>query len=222
MLRMGKSPKVEPAQTGNEHTTDNPAPSYNAPRTYPTYQNTAEPASSLYPQSDTATTTRAVSESESLARNIKEGTLSGYVGNGTVLKGDASFKAMLRVDGHLSGQVTSESGTLLVGTNGVVDANVNVAVATIHGTINGDIIATQRLELGRTARVNGNIQAPSLMIEQGAIFEGSCRMVELKAAQDKSKKREERAANTDDAISSMPVVNASEPADLSAMPDMAS
>jgi len=221
MLRMGKSPKAEPAQPGSEHTTDNPATSYNAPRTYPTYQNPTEPAS-LYPQGDTATTSRAVSESESLARNIKEGTLSGYVGNGTMLKGDASFKAMLRVDGHLSGTVNSESGTLLVGTNGIVDANIKVAVATIHGTINGDIIATQRLELGRTARVNGNIQAPSLMIEQGAIFEGSCRMVELKAAQDKSKKREERATGPDELIAGMPVMEATEPADLSAMPDIPS
>jgi cytoskeletal protein CcmA (bactofilin family) len=49
----------------------------------------------------------------------------------------------------------------------------------IHGTINGDIIATQRLELGRAAKVNGNIQTPSLIIEQGAVFEGSCKMVQM-------------------------------------------
>jgi len=58
----------------------------------------------------------------------------------------------------------------------------------IHGTINGDIIATQRLELGRAAKVNGNIQTPSLIIEQGAVFEGSCKMVQMSAAVDKNKK----------------------------------
>jgi cytoskeletal protein CcmA (bactofilin family) len=58
----------------------------------------------------------------------------------------------------------------------------------IHGTINGDIIATQRLELGRAAKVHGNIQTPSLIIEQGAIFEGSCKMVQMTAAVDKLKK----------------------------------
>jgi cytoskeletal protein CcmA (bactofilin family) len=57
----------------------------------------------------------------------------------------------------------------------------------IHGTINGDIIATQRLELGRAAKVNGNIQTPSLIIEQGAIFEGSCKMVQMSAAGIKKK-----------------------------------
>ena len=70
--------------------------------------------------------------------------------------------------------------------NGKVDANIEVAVAVIHGTINGDIIATQRLELGRAAKVNGNIQTPSLIIEQGAVFEGTCKMVQM--ATDKAKK----------------------------------
>ena len=123
-----------------------------------------------------------MTESETLARDIKEGTLSGFVGGGTVVTGEANFKAMMRVDGHLSGRVSSSSGTLIVGANGKVDANIEVAVAVIHGTINGDIIATQRLELGRAAKVNGNIQTPSLIIEQGAVFEGSCKMVQMSAA----------------------------------------
>ena len=127
-----------------------------------------------------------MTESESLAKDIKEGTLSGFVGGGTVVTGEANFKAMMRVDGHLSGRVSSSSGTLIVGANGKVDANIEVAVAVIHGTINGDIIATQRLELGRAARVNGNIQTPSLIIEQGAMFEGSCKMVQM--ATDRAKK----------------------------------
>ena len=94
----------------------------------------------------------------------------------------------MRVDGHLSGRVSSTSGTLIVGANGKVDANIEVAVAVIHGTINGDIIATQRLELGRAAKVNGNIQTPSLIIEQGAVFEGTCKMAQMSAAVDKGKK----------------------------------
>jgi cytoskeletal protein CcmA (bactofilin family) len=84
--------------------------------------------------------------------------------------------------------VSSSSGTLIVGANGKVDANIEVAVAVIHGTINGDIIATQRLELGRAAKVNGNIQTPSLIIEQGAVFEGSCKMLQMTAAAEKNKK----------------------------------
>jgi cytoskeletal protein CcmA (bactofilin family) len=70
---------------------------------------------------------------------------------------------------------------LIVGANGKVDANIEVAIAIIHGTVNGDIIATQRLELGRAAKINGNLQTASLAIEPGALFEGSCKMIKMNA-----------------------------------------
>src|SRR5215213_8574337 len=147
---------------------------------------TATPTEAYQESVYTQTTSRAVTESESLARDIKEGTLTGFVGNGTTLTGEANFKGMLRVDGGLSVRVSSSDGTLIVSTNGRVDANVEVAVAQIFGTVNGDITASKRIELGRAAKVNGNIQTPSLAIEQGAIFEGSCRMVQLKEQSEKS------------------------------------
>lgn len=146
----------------------------------------ATPTEAYQQQAYTQTTSRAVTESESLARDIKEGTLTGFVGNGTTLTGEASFKGMLRVDGGLSGTVRSTDGTLIVSTNGRVDANVEVAVAQIYGTVNGDIIATKRIEMGRVAKVTGNIQTPALVIENGAIFEGSCRMAQVKEGADKT------------------------------------
>ena len=129
--------------------------------------------------------TRAISESESMARDIKEGRLSGYVGNGTVLTGETNFQAMLRIDGHLTGRVSSENGTLIIGSTGKVDANIAVAAAIISGAVNGDIVATEKLELGRSARVVGNIQTPRLVIEDGAIFEGGCTMLKAKESFDK-------------------------------------
>jgi cytoskeletal protein CcmA (bactofilin family) len=144
----------------------------------------------------TSTTSRAISESEALARDIKEGILNGFVGNGTALTGEATFKGMLRVDGRLKGHITSQDGTLIVGTGGQVDADIEVSVATIHGTVNGDIIATKRIEIGRTSKVIGNIQTPALVIEQGAIFEGSCRMLQVKEEADKQEKKEMREADS--------------------------
>lgn len=128
------------------------------------------------PVPQTSSTTQAVPESEAIARDIKEGNLGGFVGNNTHLTGNASFKGMMRVDGHLSGKITSGDGTLIVSTNGLVEADSEVAVAKVYGTVRGNITATSLIELGRTARVTGNISAPSLVIEGGAIFEGDCRM----------------------------------------------
>jgi cytoskeletal protein CcmA (bactofilin family) len=93
---------------------------------------------------------------------------------------------------------------LIVGANGKVDANIEVAVAVIHGTVNGDIIATSRLELGRAAKLNGNIQTASLMIEPGALFEGSCKMIKLSSGKSKSNGRDEQLLDT----SSMKPINA--------------
>ena len=191
MLRMGKNTKD---QTESEQTTDSQTTQFNASRSSNYGSSYQQPAETQYrPQTESAGSSRAVTESESLARDIKEGLLSGFVGNGTTLTGEANFKGMLRVDGHLSGQVKSEGGTLIVGNNGQVDADIEVAIATIHGAVNGDITASQRLELGRAAKVNGNITTPSLVIEQGAVFEGSCRMFQQKAAHEKQ--REDQASD---------------------------
>jgi len=244
MLRMGKNPKVEHADSDNTmdtkaHAPQQPhyadaraTPQYNAAAPYQSQQ-TAEPQpyrAAAAPEQSSAP--RAVTESESLARDIKEGTLSGFVGNGTVLTGEATFKAMLRVDGHLSGRISSDSGTLIVGNNGQVDADIQVAVAVIHGTINGDIIASQRLELGRAARVNGNIQTPSLVIEQGAVFEGTCRMAQLKTALDKKQPEEkqdakEKSRDNGALVAGAGIVgetaaNAAAPADFTSMSEIAS
>jgi cytoskeletal protein CcmA (bactofilin family) len=177
MLRMGKSPKQEPTDNGKQPMTEQPAyagPAQPAPPAPPShYAYTETPAR---PVVEPPSTPRAVLETESLAREIKDGTMSGFVGGGTTLSGEAVFRGMLRVDGHLTGQIKSDEGTLIVSSGGRVDAAIYVAVAKINGIINGDIVASERLELGRAAQVRGDIHTPVLIIEQGAVFEGSCRM----------------------------------------------
>ena len=164
MIRMGRSNKTEePVETPKFQDNFN----INTGNSYGVRQ-------------EVSATNRAMSESESMARDIKEGRLSGYVGNGTVLTGETNFQAMLRVDGHLTGRVTSENGTLIIGSTGQVDANIIVASAVINGIVNGDIVAMDKIELGRTARVVGNVQTPKLIIEEGAIFEGNSSMLKAK------------------------------------------
>jgi cytoskeletal protein CcmA (bactofilin family) len=182
MLRMGKNPSEDKSQTQTD--TD----SYST-RSYSPYQSSETQAR---PATENAATPKALTESETIAREIKDGSLSGFVGSGTVITGEASFKSMLRVDGRFSGRITSGTGALVVGAGGQVDANIEVSIATIHGVVNGDIIAGQRIELGRAAKLNGNIQTPSLVIEQGAVFEGSCKMVQPKATAEKPAKVERK------------------------------
>lgn len=178
MIRMGRSSKTEPT---NEQVNSNAATVSSPPRN--TYQSSAN---------SSAQNQQALTESETMARDIKEGRLSGFVGCGTVLTGETNFQSMLRIDGHLTGTVSSTDGTLIVGSTGQVDANIRVSAAVINGTVNGDIIATERLELGRSARVAGNVQAPRLVIEDGAILEGSCTMLKAQENLEKRKVEYER------------------------------
>jgi len=167
MIRMGRGNRDQPGASDFQEQTPGAEPAYR-------YAN----------ETQAATARGAISESDSMARDIKEGRLSGFVGHGTTLTGETEFHAMLRVDGHLIGTVTSEAGTLIIGTNGQVDANILVAAAMINGTVNGDVVATEKLQLGRTARVMGNIHSPRLIVEEGAILEGSCSMLKARETQE--------------------------------------
>jgi cytoskeletal protein CcmA (bactofilin family) len=207
MFRPGRNPKdTHAADDTADHTPQSasnaPGSGYGSGSAASGAGAAATPTEAYQQQVYTQTTSRAVTESESLARDIKEGTLTGFVGNGTTLTGEANFKGMLRVDGGLSGRVASADGTLIVSTNGRVDANVEVAIAQIYGTVNGDIIASKRIEMGRTAKVTGNIQTPALAIEQGAIFEGSCRMEQPKEKTEKGTDASSASASTSAASAS--------------------
>jgi len=193
MLRMGRSPKTD--------STENQPQSNTQPQPFQTPP--SAPAQTLAPPERTAPTAthertpsapRAVTESEALARDLREGIVSGFVGSGTTVSGDAEFKGMLRVDGHFTGRIRSEKGSLIVSAGGVVDAEIEVASAKINGTVNGDIVASQRIEFGRSARVRSNIQTPALVIEEGALFEGNCRMNQPKAEEIKAAKASENRA----------------------------
>ncbi|GIU81587.1 MAG: polymer-forming cytoskeletal protein [Acidobacteria bacterium] len=167
MIRIGRKPEEEPSSAEKQQeakaVTQTPAAQASTVQT-----STA--------QTSTAQTTTVTSSNEPHTIEIKGERLNGYVGSGATFVGEATFQAMLRVDGTLTGQVKSEEGTLIVGTAGRVDANVRVGVAIINGVVNGDIFASSRVELGKTAQVTGNIETPRLKIEEGAFFEGKCTM----------------------------------------------
>lgn len=108
--------------------------------------------------------------------NVNKDNWLGFVGDVVNFTGEVCFKSMLRIDGHFSGNVTSEDGTLIVSTGAeVTKAVIKVAVAKINGTVEGDIRASEKLVLGRTANVKGVVRAPALVVEEGAQLNGSCR-----------------------------------------------
>mgnify|MGYP005864923023 CR=1 FL=1 len=99
------------------------------------------------------------------------GGLTAFIDQGSSFEGKLSFKDTVRIDGHFSGQITSEN-TLVVGESGEIQADIRSKTVIISGTVVGDIAADQRVVLHKTAHVEGNIETPSLAVEEGAAFHG--------------------------------------------------
>lgn len=100
----------------------------------------------------------------------------GWIGRGIEVKGDIMFADRLQVDGKSVGKLTSESGTLIVGESGQLEAQVDVGVCVVHGELRGNLIARSKLEIRRTGRVHGDVVTPVLLVEEGAVFNGAIRM----------------------------------------------
>jgi cytoskeletal protein CcmA (bactofilin family) len=110
--------------------------------------------------------------------NVNKDNWLGFVGDVVNFTGEVCFKSMLRIVGHFSGNVISQNGTLIVSTGAeVTKAVIKVAVAKINGTVEGDILASKELVLGRTANVKGQVACPALVVEEGAQLNGSCRRI---------------------------------------------
>ena len=79
------------------------------------------------------------------------------------------------LNGKLTGEITS-ADTLIIGEKGVVNATVRAGTLLVSGEVTGNILATVRVELRGTARVFGDVEAPVIVVEEGVLFDGHCRM----------------------------------------------
>ena len=112
---------------------------------------------------------------------------TSVIDQGCELEGRLTFVGTLVLNGKFRGELYS-SDTLLVGETGQAEAEVQVGVAIVSGQITGNIIARERVELRGTARVYGDIVTPVLVLEEGVVFDGRCKMKseELRAVQKSS------------------------------------
>jgi cytoskeletal protein CcmA (bactofilin family) len=103
--------------------------------------------------------------------------LNGFLDEGTEFSGELRFRDALRVDGRVKGKVVSDN-LLIIGETGQVDAEIDCGVVSIRGRVTGTVRARQRIELLSGCRVLGTLVSPKLVIEDGAFFQGDCRMGE--------------------------------------------
>ncbi|HKM03027.1 MAG TPA: polymer-forming cytoskeletal protein [Lachnospiraceae bacterium] len=101
--------------------------------------------------------------------------INSIIGLDTLFEGNITTKEITRVDGIIKGNVTSE-GTLIVGPKGKVEGNINATNVIIGGIIEGDLKATGKVEITSTGSIKGDITTKSLIIDENAVFQGTCSM----------------------------------------------
>jgi len=126
----------------------------------------------------TSAPTSGASSSSSSSSGI--GNLTAFIDQGSEFEGKLSFKDTVRIDGSFSGEISSDN-TLIVGETGEIHAKIDSVCVVISGLVEGDIHAKDQVVLHKTAVVNGDIQAPSFVVEEGAQLNGSVRMTQSSA-----------------------------------------
>jgi len=114
----------------------------------------------------------------------KKDQINAFLGKDTEFEGKLSFNGAVRIDGRLKGEIFTE-GTLIVGESAVIASNINVSHIIVSGEIRGNIEASDRIEVHAPGKVFGNIQAPTVIIDEGVVFEGNCRMHPTKETDEK-------------------------------------
>ena len=101
--------------------------------------------------------------------------LTAFIDQGSSFEGKLSFKDTVRIDGGFEGEITSEN-TLIVGESGNVTALIRSSVVVISGTVVGNIHARAKVVIHKTGRVEGDVESPCLVVEEGATLNGVVRM----------------------------------------------
>jgi cytoskeletal protein CcmA (bactofilin family) len=102
--------------------------------------------------------------------------ITALLGRGTRFEGKLYFEGRVRIDGAFAGEIKSDD-TLIIGDGAEVNAEIDVSTVIVRGgSVHGNVRAKTSLEIHAPAKLVGNIHSPSVFIDRGVEFQGSCRM----------------------------------------------
>lgn len=110
--------------------------------------------------------------------NVNSEQIDAIIGAQTVITGDICSQGAIRIDGKVEGNLI-KANNVIIGANGVVKSNITAVNAIIGGNIEGKIEVMEKIEILSTAKVIGNVNVGTLIINEGGIFRGNCEMKQL-------------------------------------------
>lgn len=103
------------------------------------------------------------------------------LGPDTSITGKLSFSAPTRIDGKLKGEIRA-TDLLIIGEQAVVEGAVRAQKLVLHGEVQGDVISSERVEIPAGGRLRGSVQAPVVVVHEGAFLDGDCKIVPIAQA----------------------------------------
>lgn len=110
------------------------------------------------------------------------GELTAFLDEASEIEGKFSFSGTVMINGKMRGEIHS-SDTLIVGEKGVIHASIHAGTVLVSGEVVGNVVGLERVELRGSARVTGDIEAPIVVVDEGVMFEGHCRMTRAGAGE---------------------------------------
>lgn len=114
----------------------------------------------------------------SRSQDVSREEINAFLGAGTVYQGKLTFQGAVRVDGMFSGEIKSD-GSLIAGKDSVIEAQLEVGELVLSGTFTGEVRAKRRVVIHKGGVLNGTIISPALVVEEGAVLQGSLFMRDM-------------------------------------------
>jgi cytoskeletal protein CcmA (bactofilin family) len=112
--------------------------------------------------------------------SLDEASFQSRIGKGTKASGKLHFQGPVKIEGEAEGEITGDE--VMIAPGATVSARISAGRVTIAGNFSGEITARERVELLPTARAQCTISTPSLVLNEGATFDGDCKMPRAKLA----------------------------------------
>ena len=108
-----------------------------------------------------------------MKQNLEETNV--YLGKSSFFEGRLTLEGVFRLDGKVQGEIFHK-GTLIMSETGVVKGKIEVSALILNGMVEGEVNATERVEIHSQGRLFGTISTPILVVQDGGVFEGNCKM----------------------------------------------
>jgi len=97
----------------------------------------------------------------------------GHIGKSVVIRGELTGNEDLYLDGEVEGNINLRDHKLVIGPNGKIKASITARDVVVHGRVEGNVSASERVELKRACSLTGDVNTQRIVIEDGAFFKGA-------------------------------------------------